>query len=355
MMKSLKIFSSLTAFICLAIMASCDSVIYEPEGDCEPVHRILFKYDHNLKFADAFPAEVPSVNLYLFDETGKLVRTVSEVVPTQQAKDFAIELRDVPPGKYDILAWCGVKDSEHFTVNHTGELNPKFVHHTCRIEREIDLEDNHHIRKDIGRLYHGTLKGVDMTQDEGTHVHTVELMKNTNVVRVVLQHMSGSPIDKDDFEFSITEQNGLMAANNQILPDKQITYHPWMQRSGTASINSTKAGDEEGTNGNAGSVSAVVTEFTMGRLMAGSQAVLTVKSTKDQHTVLSVPVTDYALLVKGHYYEPGSHREMSDQEYLDRQDEYPMTFFLDDKNEWINTVIYINSWRIVLNDNDNMH
>ncbi len=354
-MKSLKIFSALSGVIGLAFLASCDSVIYEPEGDCEPVHRILFTYDHNLKFADAFAAEVPSVNLYIFDEDGKLVRTVSEDVPASRAKGFAIELRDMPPGKYDILAWCGVKDSEHFTVNHTAEPDPKLEHHTCRIEREIDADDAHHIRKDIGRLYHGTLKSVDMTQEEGTHEHTVELMKNTNVVRVVLQHMSGSPIGKDDFEFTITEQNGLMAATNHLLPDNLITYHPWMQRSGTASINSTKADEnEEGTSTN-GSVSAVVTEFTMGRMMAVSNSVLTVKSTKDRHTVLSVPVTDYALLVKGHYYEPGSHREMSDQEYLDRQDEYPMTFFLDDDNHWINTVIYINSWRIVLNNNDNMH
>ncbi len=200
-----------------------------------------------------------------------------------------------------------------------------------------------------------------MTQEEGTHEHTVELMKNTNVVRVVLQHMSGKPIDKDDFVFSITEQNGLMAAANHLLPDNQITYHPWMQRSGTASVNPAKMpsradeteGEEAGTS--EGSVSAVVTEFTLGRMMAGSQAVLTVKAASDGHTVLSVPVTDYALLVKGHYYEPGSHREMSDQEYLDRQDEYPMTFFLDDDNQWINTVIYINSWRVVLNNHDDMH
>ncbi len=354
-MKSLKIFSALSGIVGMALFASCDSVIYEQEGDCEPVHRIVFTYDHNLKFADAFPAEVPSVNLYVFDEAGKLVRTVSETVPAERAKEFAIELRDMPPGKYDLLAWCGVKDSEHFTVNHTSEPDPKLEHHTCRIEREIDEEDTHHIRKDIGRLYHGTLKGVDMTQDEGTYEHTVELMKNTNVVRVVLQHMSGSPINKDDFDFTITEQNGLMAATNTILPDNQITYHPWMQRSGTASVGNQTKAEEDGEGTANGSVSAVVTEFTTGRLMAGSQAVLTVKSTQDGHTVLSVPVTDYALLVKGHYYEPGSHREMSDQEYLDRQDEYPMTFFLDDQNHWINTVIYINSWRIVLNENSNMH
>lgn len=43
---------------------------------------------------------------------------------------------------------------------------------------------------------------------------------------------------------------------------------------------------------------------------------------------------------------------MSDQEYLDRQDEYNMTFFLDEQNQWINSVILINSWRVVLSNVD---
>jgi hypothetical protein len=33
---------------------------------------------------------------------------------------------------------------------------------------------------------------------------------------------------------------------------------------------------------------------------------------------------------------------MSDQEYLDRQDEYSMTFFLDE-GEWVSSYILINS------------
>ena len=43
---------------------------------------------------------------------------------------------------------------------------------------------------------------------------------------------------------------------------------------------------------------------------------------------------------------------MSDHEYLDRQDEYNMTFFLDEQNQWINSVILINSWRVVLSNVD---
>ena len=39
---------------------------------------------------------------------------------------------------------------------------------------------------------------------------------------------------------------------------------------------------------------------------------------------------------------------MDDQEYLDRQDEYNMVSFLDENNRWVNSTIYINSWKVVL-------
>ena len=43
---------------------------------------------------------------------------------------------------------------------------------------------------------------------------------------------------------------------------------------------------------------------------------------------------------------------MSDQEYLDRQDSYDLVFFLNERNEWLATSIYINSWRVVLSHAD---
>jgi hypothetical protein len=70
---------------------------------------------------------------------------------------------------------------------------------------------------------------------------------------------------------------------------------------------------------------------------------LTVVNNETGSTVFSIPVKDYALMVKG--YEKA---DMDDQEYLDRQDEYNMTFFLDEKDRWVSSYIYINSWKVVL-------
>jgi phosphoglycerate dehydrogenase-like enzyme len=62
--------------------------------------------------------------------------------------------------------------------------------------------------------------------------------------------------------------------------------------------------------------------------------------------VVRLPLAEYALLVKGYYREG-----MSNQEYLDRQDEYTLTFFLDE-GVWLDAYILINSWRVVVNNTE---
>jgi hypothetical protein len=94
------------------------------------------------------------------------------------------------------------------------------------------------------------------------------------------------------------------------------------------------------------SVSVALAELTIGRMTAGESPVLYIRNRETGEDVFRIPVADYALLVKGYYRE-----KMGNQEYLDRQDEYTMTFFLDE-GEWVSSVIYINSWRVVLNNSE---
>lgn len=64
----------------------------------------------------------------------------------------------------------------------------------------------------------------------------------------------------------------------------------------------------------------------------------------DHSLVASIPLVDYALLVKG------KDAQLSDQDYLDYRDDYSMVLFLDPDYRWISTEIYINSWKIVNQD-----
>ena len=98
-------------------------------------------------------------------------------------------------------------------------------------------------------------------------------------------------------------------------------------------------------------VKAAVAELTVSRLVKRdwnlySRPMLTIHTTEGK-LVVSIPVIDYALLVRGE-----CNRNMSEQEFLDRADEYNMTFFLDEDNKWVSTVIQILSWKVVRSNVD---
>ena len=81
-------------------------------------------------------------------------------------------------------------------------------------------------RKNLHGLYWGelTLATADL-YSEGT----VEMMKNTNNIRVVLQQMNGEPVDDKKFEFEITDDNILFSYDNNLLENGMVTYTPWAQ------------------------------------------------------------------------------------------------------------------------------
>ena len=180
-----------------------------------------------------------------------------------------------------------------------------------------------------------------VTSEPGTYNETMSLVKDTNVVRIVLQQMSDG-IVAEQFRYEITADNGFLDWNNDVIADGMLTYEPWSVLTGTADV-----APDYGTSSvtRADEVSVAVAEFTVNRMIDGQSPILTIYNVEDDTKVLSIPVADYALLVKGNY-----NAQMSNQEYLDRQDEYNMTFFLDENGDWLSASIIVNSWRVVLNN-----
>lgn len=315
----------------LFVMTACDG-IYEDEGDCSVHYHVKFRYDMNMKFADAFAHEVNSVTLYVLDEQNNVVWQGSEQGETLAQEGYAMEV-DVAPGSYSLLAWCGLAGGNSFAV----PVSSRKEDLICSLKREHKLDGTAYVKEDLNRLYHGYLEKQTFSSEEGTHTFVVPLVKNTNNIRVVLQHLSGEPVDKDKFTFSITDENGVMNWDNKLLSDEPVTYYAWHTDSGTAGIDDVDSRTVS-------SFSAVIAELTTARLVKEKAPRLKVTNDKGE-TVFSIPLIDYALLVKGEY-----NRRMDDQEYLDRQDEYNMVFFLDEGDRWMDAYIYINSWKVVLQE-----
>jgi len=85
-------------------------------------------------------------------------------------------------------------------------------------------------------------------------------VKNTNNVRVVLQHLSGEAMDKDRFVFTITDTNGSMDWDNSLRPDEPVTFYAWHTDAGEAGLASRPDGNASGPNA---VFSAVIAELTV--------------------------------------------------------------------------------------------
>lgn len=319
-----------------AVMLNSCERIFEYEGDCSVNYLVDFSYDMNMKHADAFASETGTVHLYAFNQDGTLVWQKSETGEHLTEEDYAMTL-DLLPGKYDIIAWsvCDIA-SECFIIPPAKSYSFSKEDLICELSRKKDSDGNSCSDRHLGSLLYGCIEDLEIGQTEGTYVSRMHMTKNTNEVRILLQNLSGKAMDKDKFRFSIVESNGVMAHDNSLLPCEDIYYREWRKESVTI-------GDEDRNQDAVTSVSAVVAELTLGRLMADRKTRLIVTDDKGK-TVISIPLVDYALLVKGYY------DNMSDQEYLDRQDEYELVFFLDEDMDWMSAYVMINSWKVVLSD-----
>ena len=337
-----------TASVCLLAMSSCDSWLYEEEGDCSVTYRLKFRYDMNLKWADAFANEVSSIHVYAFDPSGILVWQREEQMDPTTAEGYSM-LLDLPAGDYKLLAWCGLQNDgereESFSVPEARVGETRMEQLECSLNRQHD-EAGAYSGAHLYRLFHGTLDvSLPVSDDGGSYEYTMPLTKNTNHVRIILQHLSGEDVDKVDFIFRIDDENGLMAHNNELMDDENINYRPW-------DIQEVEAGiDKDGTRA-ISNVKGVVADFTVGRLTEThrDKMMLTI-TTKDGKKVARIPVIDYALIGK-EYYEKEYSYPMDEREYLDRLDECVITLFLDENHKWVSSVIQILSWRVVLSNVD---
>lgn len=338
------------ASVCLLAMTSCDSWLYEEEGDCSVYYRLKFRYDRNLKWADAFANEVSSVRLYAFDKSGVLLWQREEQIDPAQAENYSM-LLDLPAGDYQLRAWCGLwndggEHDESFFVPQAREGETRMEEIQCSLNRKRDQTDGAYSDERLYRLFHGTLDvSLPVNDDGGEYEYTMALTKNTNHVRVILQHLSGENVNKEDFTFRIDDENGLMAHDNELMSDENINYRPW-------NVQNVEAGIGKDDARAVSNVKGLVADFTVGRLIEthNEKMMLTI-NTRDGKNVARIPVIDYALMGK-EYYEKEYRYPMDDREFLDRLDECVMTLFIDENHKWVSSVIQILSWRIVLSNID---
>ncbi|MBQ8673506.1 MAG: FimB/Mfa2 family fimbrial subunit [Bacteroides sp.] len=327
----------------LPTLAACDSVLDNDYGDCEVTYHVRFKYDYNMEFVDAFAPQVKSVSLYAFAADGTLTHSVAAPVSQLATQGNTMQV-DFDPSQYRLVAWGDLDvQGATFSVPLMQPGNGLLDDMQCTMQRSRQADGQATVTE-LTALYHAALDRpalVVENDDELNPVVEMPLMKNTNTLRVILQNLSQEPIGPDDFHFCITDENGLMNHDNTLLTDETLTYLPFYKGQGSVDYNrSSRASSDNSTQ-----LNVAIAEFCFGRIMDGGEARLTITNQATGKPVLSIPLAQYLALVKSHY-----NRQMSNQEYFDRQDEYSLTFFLDEQGNWLAASILVNGWRVVLSD-----
>lgn len=329
----------ITSVICKALMAlqmitlcACGSLIYDDLDPCDEGLRLRFVYDYNMEFANAFPSQVDCLTLLVYDESGNYICTRTETVKDLLSDENWRMVLDLPAGNYKLLAYGGMAcDEASFAFGQTPSVQMN------RNEMEVYLKPQLITRPTGTKLhdhFYGALE-VNVPVNAGGYTEaTVKMMKNTNNVRVVLQHMDGSTVDNSDFIFEITGDNTRFNHANAIIPTTTTTYCPWARGQAVAGTD-IDTGDK---------VEVAYAEISTSRFMTDGGCRLTITRT-DGTEVLSIPLIDYLLLLKSQEFAT-----MKSQEFLDRESRWNLLFFLDRNNHWIQTQIVINGWVVRIND-----
>lgn len=312
------------------MLASC---VTDDLQECPNEYNLRIVYNRNMLDADAFASKVKSVDIQVFDHaTGRPVYRHTESGEALASGSYNVKL-PIPPGTYDILCWGGLNEGTAFT--YTNGDSEALTDQGMRLNTTGDDSKSR-----LNDLFHGLLTSATFVDNNTIgsrepQTHTVYLTKDTNRVNVVLLNLDGTEMNDGEFTYTITSSDGDMAYDNSLTAERRVTYHPWA----VTPIQSETITPESKA-GTTATRSGLAAEFSMARLTPLSASRLDVIRNKDGEKIISVPLEANLLLYKGAFYS-----FMSDEEYLDRMDDYTITFILDANGGWDRSaMIYIQDW-----------
>ena len=315
----------LSAVLATVALSSCER-IFEDLDPCPHGVSLRFVYDYNMEFANAFPRQVDCLTLYIYDDKDNYVDTRIVTGTELQDEDYRMTL-DLEKGNYHFVAYGGLAcDKSSFSLLQAPAAGGKWTDLRTAMDADCNLHDMF-----WGQL---TLATADL-YSEGT----VKMMKNTNSIRIVLQHVDGTPVKADDFDFEIIDDNTFFNYDNDLLPNGDVTYIPWAK--GQAQTGVSIVGPDQVV---PQPVEVAYAELCTSRLMTKNSPRLLVKRHEDGGTVIDFPLNNYLLLMRSDRYS-----KMGDQEYLDRESRWTLYFFLQ-AGIWLQTRIVVNDWVVRIND-----
>lgn len=320
------------ALLMAAGAISCNT-IYDDQSDCPRGVSLRFVYDYNMEYVNSFHKKVHCVNVYVFDENGKYVDNWMETGDVLKDENWRMQ-KEIGEGKYTLLAYGGLCCEEssfkasqlQSRANAQSEISGVVV---SLLHRDW-ISDQY-----LHPLFYGIAE-LEVGKDDYVE-KTIYLKKDTNNIRFALQQMNGEAITADEFDVTIVDDNTVLDWQNEPMPAGLVTYKPWAK--GETVIGSGEDGETP--------VTAAYYELSTSRLTTSTSPRLIVYNKEKGENIINIPLNTYLLFLKSELYA-----EMPAQEFLDRESEWSLVFFLDSNNRWYNTRIIVNDWVVRINNSE---
>lgn len=348
--KNLLKVCAVVGLVCPTLTSCDDGFIYENPEPCKMGARIRFVYDYHMEYANAFPSQVDCINVFFYDQDGKFVTSREVIGEVLANENYRMEV-ELEPGTYDIVAYGGTNES------HTSFIFDTFPDVGSTLtDRNISLKEDQ-----IGEELHPLFYGVaDITVDEmdiDYNETTVYLMRDTNSIRVHLQQVDGEPMFEDMFDFNILADNTHFRYDNKVvLQGTPTIYNPWFRNN-----------QNPGFNPDGSKLWVCQAEFSVPRLvwdrneLVGltranvadgyeGQPWLKINYNADNRNVVDIPLLPYLLMCKPEHSNSVQSPNITDQEFLDRENRYDLFFFLDKHYSWIYVEIRVLDWVVRVNN-----
>lgn len=301
--------------LCTFLMCGACSWVDDDYSDCPSGCWLKLSYTYNMLNVDAASTQVTDATVFVFNNEGNCIARQEVDSLSFHLNKGLIKMPILPAGEYSFLVWAGLADTHYrYTPDALTLLRNEAGEQTERLKA----------------LFHGRLDNVQVN-DEYT-VMEVSLTKNTKTLSCILQSQSDTPLNKDEFSLELTARNGLMDHRNQPVDSVVTCYRPFYQ-------------DNIEMEG----LQIVHAGIHTLRLMEDDDTRLTLIHQPQGERIFCIPLSRYLLLSRQVHVPV-----MEAQEYLDRQDQYNLIFFLtatgDSLKPYICTKMQVNSWIIRLND-----
>ena len=342
--------------------SSCASV-FDAEQDCKTGIALGFVYDYHMqRGANAFPFNVDCVTVLVFDSAGNyLTQQSEERDELLEDPNYRMQLL-LEPGDYHLVVYGGLAcEDARFdfapdfssAATRSGHVNDILV--TLPLEDGVSKKQLHNVEERWGGLFYGTHDFTLTEEDLSTRLReeTVYLKNDTNDIQVILQEIdSPYTLDYADFDFTIIDDNFVLDSNNDVVEiateQEQPVYKPYAKENRIMGY--VEYVDRNGarlTESEEQPVQVACVEFSTSRLLVkhldSARLVITRRSTGD--TLVDIPLITYLAATRGF----GVNWIKTDQEYLDRQDQWTLMFFLQ-SGVWVDVRIAVNGWTVRLND-----